>query len=172
MASVTKKGTPIKERLLANSEQQGECRVWTSRTNKYGYGVLTIGSRTDNTRKVGYQAHKAAYETYNGDIPEGMLVRHTCDNRPCINHNHLIIGTPTDNSQDRLMRGDGYKLIKTPEHCAKISVSKTGLKVKHITKETKNDIIEKLISGVNVAETAKLIGVSYQVVWPIAKKLL
>jgi hypothetical protein len=171
MASNTKKGTPIKERLLANSEQQGDCRVWTSRTDKDGYGVLTIGSRTDNTRKVGYRASKAAYEAYNGEVPEGMLVRHTCDNRPCINHDHLIAGTVADNSKDMLERGRSNKEPKTVEHRARISASKTGSKIKRISKETKNDIIEKLMSGINIAETAKLTGVSYQVVSPIAKKL-
>jgi|ERR1035437_238457 hypothetical protein len=169
MTSVTKKGTPIKERLLANSEQQGECRVWTSRTDKDGYGVLTVGSMTNNTRKVGYKAHKAAYEAYNGDIPEGMLVRHTCDNRPCINHNHLIIGTNAENSKDMVERGRCGGETRTAEQRAKISAGRKGLSPERITKETAILIKNKLASGLSVAETAKLTNVSYQVVSPIAK---
>jgi hypothetical protein len=40
-----------------------------------------------------------------GPIPDGLIVRHTCDNPPCINLKHLVLGTRADNMQDKVDRG-------------------------------------------------------------------
>lgn len=52
-----------------------------------------------------YYAHRLIWEIHNGAIPPGMIVRHSCDNRRCINIAHLLIGTINDNVQDRVERG-------------------------------------------------------------------
>lgn len=44
--------------------------------------------------------HRIVYEEENGPIPEGILVRHICDNRECINPDHLLLGTYKDNFED------------------------------------------------------------------------
>lgn len=54
-------------------------------------------------------AHRLVYTMSHGPIPEGMVVRHTCDNPACENPNHLIIGTQRDNIQDTMDRGRVWK---------------------------------------------------------------
>lgn len=45
------------------------------------------------------------WETLNGPIPDGLLVRHRCDNRRCINPEHLEVGTAKENHDDMVSRG-------------------------------------------------------------------
>jgi len=53
-------------------------------------------------------AHRIAYELSKGPVPKELIVRHTCDNPPCCNPNHLIPGTDADNAKDKSERGRCY----------------------------------------------------------------
>lgn len=75
----------------------GQCWVWTAATRK-GYGAFTV-----NQKIVG--AHRVSYMIAYGSIPEGQLIRHRCDNRPCVRPDHLQTGNSLDNVRDMIERG-------------------------------------------------------------------
>lgn len=70
--------------------------------NRGGYSIV---SRYKNGRYKDFLVHRLCYEAYKGTIPKGMIVRHTCDNPPCINPQHLLLGTHADNIRDMVERG-------------------------------------------------------------------
>lgn len=73
------------------------CWEWSGFKNQGGYGIVRF-------RGVLTPVHRLAYETWVGPIPEGYVVRHKCDNPPCINPEHLETGTQADNVRDRHYR--------------------------------------------------------------------
>lgn len=74
--------------------QRSPCWEWQKSRDKHGYGYVGQDAKTK-------KAHRVSYETFIGLIPEGMCVLHRCDNPPCINPEHLFLGTLKQNALDR-----------------------------------------------------------------------
>lgn len=68
------------------------CWEW-SKFRKNGYGVAGLNGRLE-------QAHRASWMVFKGEIPEDMQINHKCNNRPCINPDHLYIGDQLQNMKD------------------------------------------------------------------------
>jgi hypothetical protein len=56
-------------------------------------------------------AHRAAWIKAYGPIPDGLVVCHSCDNPPCVNLDHLWLGTVADNNRDRAAKGRSARNI-------------------------------------------------------------
>jgi hypothetical protein len=81
------------------------CWEWTGAKNAYGYGRICV-AYDPNTRKTSIEdVHRASFKTFNGPIPEGKNVCHSCDNPSCCNPSHLFIGSQKDNMLDMTKKG-------------------------------------------------------------------
>jgi hypothetical protein len=70
--------------------------------NKGGYPLV-------QHRKKRYVMSRLIYEQCFGSIPEGLVVMHKCDNPKCINPEHLMLGTLSENNKDAVAKGRNAK---------------------------------------------------------------
>ena len=125
-------GASSQERFWAKVDKspgqgpEGDCWGWLASTVSGGYGHFRVGGK--NVR-----AHRFSYELHHGPIPEGKIVRHSCDNPPCPNPDHLLLGTDQDNADDRVRRGRSSKGEEHPD--AKLT-SKDVPIIRHDTRPT------------------------------------
>lgn len=79
-----------------------DCIEYPGYKNKRGYGQLTRNGKSD-------RAHRLAWAEKHGPIPDGLCVLHKCDNPPCVNVEHLFLGTRADNIADMHKKGRARK---------------------------------------------------------------
>ena len=71
-----------------------ECWNWTGPVDKDGYGWFQ--------KK---RAHRYSYAHFNGSIPTGLFVLHSCDNARCVSPHHLTVGDQLENMRQKVERG-------------------------------------------------------------------
>lgn len=96
------KGPGVQERFWSKVDRgsDDECWPWTAATHPDGYGQFGFEGIVQN-------AHRVAYVLAHGEFDRSLEIRHSCDNPPCCNPGHLLVGTHTDNMRDMAERGRG-----------------------------------------------------------------
>lgn len=145
------KARPIKDRFDENWElnEVTGCWEWIGSVTDIncggGYGRLKIKGKMRPAHRISYLLHK-------GEIPDNLFVCHTCDNRKCVNPDHLFLGTHSENMQDMLKKGrDNYV---------------RGEKVKHSKLKTHEviQIKEMLADGWRGRDIARCFGVDERLI--------
>lgn len=90
------------ERFDAKIQHGDGCWLWMAAIADWRHGNFSLWR---DKKKVTVLAHRYAYERAYGRIPDGFVVRHRCDNPPCVRPDHLILGTLADNTHDAQERG-------------------------------------------------------------------
>lgn len=137
----------LDEFMARVEKRESGCWEWTGVIIPDGYGQ--VGCRHKKT-------HRVAYELMVGPIPDGLCVLHRCDNPPCVNPDHLFLGTVADNNADRDAKGRHRALQGSANGSAKLDERRVC------------EIREMLRNGVRGVDIAREFGVSPSAVSLIA----
>lgn len=119
---------PVPDRFWPKVDQSGgedACHPWTAAHYISGYGRFSMPGRPRSNEHV--RAHRIAYELAYGPFDPSLIVRHTCDNPPCCNPRHLVLGTRGDNNRDRANRGRGREHRQWGEDNANVKIKDADL---------------------------------------------
>lgn len=147
-------GIERERRYWSKVDKRGpsECWPWLASHNANGYGTFRGGQGEQLAHRYGW---RLAY----GPIPDGKIVCHTCDNPRCQNPNHWFIGTPKDNSDDKVRKGR--------QSHARVTGEKNG------NSRLANDLVSQIValakSGMTQREIAELTGSSSRSVGKILR---
>jgi hypothetical protein len=146
---------PIEIRFWKCVDKKGDddCWFWQRPASSNGYGRIRVREtgKEESAHRVSWWMHNERQE-----IPKGMVVMHSCDNKLCVNPAHLSLGSAKDNTQDMIRKGRAKY------------VSFTGSKNGNALLDDAKVIFIKT-SDLKHTEVAKLLGVSASCVADVRK---
>lgn len=95
---------PVK-RFESKFIKTATCWLWSAAMGTSGYGHFWLNGRPQ-------PASQASYRLYVGEIPAGLFVLHECDNRMCVNPDHLFLGTNQENVADMVAKNRQAKGVE------------------------------------------------------------
>ena len=98
------------ERFNEKVERTDTCWLWTGALNSKGYGSMSYNGKGTNAHRLSYILHK-------GEIPDGLIICHTCDTPKCVNPDHLWAGTPSENMKDMFAKDRQGSTSRQKTHC-------------------------------------------------------
>lgn len=130
------------------------CWLWLGVLRPDGYGKLNWQGRQNQ------RAHRVSYSIHVRPLQSGEVLRHSCDNPPCVNPGHLQPGTHRDNMHDKIRRGrdwTGPRVRGERHHYAKL------------TEAQAREAIGRLAAGETYSSIGRSLGVSHKAISYIAK---
>jgi hypothetical protein len=93
------------ERFLSRINKTDSCWLWIgTKRHQNGYGCLEVDGKL-------VSAHRFSWLLYHGNIPNDLFVLHKCDNKICVNPDHLFLGTQDENNKDRARKNRSWRGI-------------------------------------------------------------
>lgn len=138
------KPSALKKKIDYKIDENGCFNCISHKPCKGGYPQITY-NRTPQ------RLHRFIFKEMFGEIPEGLVVRHKCDNRVCINPEHLELGTIQDNNNDRITRGRTAKGEKAGNSRLK-QMQVVEIKKILASNKVNHDLIIKIASDYSVHE--------------------
>ncbi|HVK84225.1 MAG TPA: HNH endonuclease [Kofleriaceae bacterium] len=147
---------------FVHPEALSGCWLWHGYLNNRGYGKFNTPRRTrrPGDRPVRY-AHRVAYERCIGPISDDLFVCHRCDNRACVNPDHLFLGTRLDNAADMVRKGRAATGVRNASKKRPWRVAR-GSRNGHakLTEDQVAEILRRLDAGQSKASVARAFGCS------------
>jgi hypothetical protein len=149
---------PLADRFWEKVDRSESCWMWRGSIASNGYGSFRGRTGTET-------AHTVSWRLHHGEIPNGLFVLHKCDVRPCVNPDHLFLGTAQDNSSDMVAKGRHPSLTRSgylPRGQAHKRARLIDADVREIRRQFK--------AGVPIYGLADGYGMSYQGIWAIVHR--
>lgn len=128
------------------------CWIWLGFKNYFGYGVLNwLGKQQQ-------RAHRISYQIHGGQLDPSDVLRHSCDNPPCVNPSHLQPGTHADNMHDMHRRGRNWKGPRPRGERSSMS---------RLTEAAVREIRRQRAAGTSLKQIAQLHGVNHKTIHSI-----
>ena len=106
------KKASMEERFFQKVNKTDSCWLWTGSLTSRGYGCFGVAGKTT-------AAHRYSYQIHTGEIPQGLIICHSCDVPSCVNPEHLWAGTYADNMKDMVSKDRHGESSRKKTHCRK-----------------------------------------------------
>lgn len=105
-------------KFWSSAKPDGDCLIWSLGKTSRGYGSYRIRQKFIQAHRL---SRRLSYILTHGSIPDGMVIRHSCDRPACIAPAHLVVGTQQDNLRDMRERGRDRHVRGSENHNSKLT---------------------------------------------------